>query len=421
MVKKFVLAILFFATYVVSAQNGTISPYSFFGIGELLTVRTVDNQAMGGLGMYTDSIHIHLNNPASLGKLGLTAFSAAFSHREIRLETSSDKQNSSVSNLEYLSVALPLRSQRAGIGFGLKPYSAMGYSLEAESTDDQGAEVTTQFTGSGGLNTVYLSAGFRLMPNLHLGATVNFIFGNLEKARLQITEGILLGTLDERRSDVNGFDFNYGLTYTPSFGKHTLFTSVRVNTQANLNSQNDQQIGTVVPGTGRIVEVIDVDLDEDFLRNTDIKIPTTTSLGLGFGEDKHWFVGAEYSFQKYSEFVNTFLQEENTEYEDASSYSFGGYYIPDFTSIDSFFERMVYRAGVRLDNTGLVVNDKALENFGINFGLGIPLGVDFSNLNVGFEFGRRGTIANDLVRESYFKFSIGLAFNARWFMKRQIN
>ena len=82
---------------------------------------------------------------------------------------------------------------------------------------------------------------------------------------------------------------------------------------------------------------------------------------------------------------------------------------------------MVYRAGVRLDNTGLVVNDKPLENFGINFGMGIPMGDGFSNLNLGFEFGRRGTTMNNLVRESYFKVSLGLAFNARWFLKRQIN
>jgi hypothetical protein len=132
-------------------------------------------------------------------------------------------------------------------------------------------------------------------------------------------------------------------------------------------------------------------------------------------------VGAEYSFQKYSEFINTFLQENNTEYEDASSYALGGYWVPDYTSIDSFFNRVTYRAGVRLDKTGLIVNDKPIEDFGITFGMGIPIGSDFSNLNIGFEVGRRGTTMNQLVRESYFKISLGLAFNARWFMKRQIN
>lgn len=421
MVKKFVLAFLCFATYVVSAQNGSVSPYSLFGVGELRHARTIDNQSMGGLGMYTDSIHIHLNNPAALGKLALTSFSTAFSHRELRLETNAAKQTSSVTTLEYLAVALPVKFQRAGFGFGLKPYSAIGYSLLNETTDSQGNQVTSTYTGDGGLNQVFLSTGFRLMQHLHVGATVNYYFGNLEKSRLQETENVIFGTVDQRRSDLDGFDFNFGMTYTPEFGKYNLFTSVRVNTQANITSENEQQIGSVVAGSLRPIEISDVDLDAENLRYTDIKIPTTTSIGLGFGEDKHWFIGAEYSFQKYSEFVNTFLKEDNTEYQDASSYALGGYFVPDYSSIDSFFNRITYRAGVRLDNTGLIVNEKPIENFGITFGLGVPIGSNFTNLNLGFEIGRRGTQMNDLVRESYFKFSVGLAFNARWFLKRQIN
>ena len=86
---------------------------------------------------------------------------------------------------------------------------------------------------------------------------------------------------------------------------------------------------------------------------------------------------------------------------------------------------MVYRAGVRLDNTGFIVNEKDISNFGITFGMGFPLGFEYSNLNLGLEVGRRGTTMNNLVRESYFKVSIGLSLNAsgpnRWFQKRQIN
>ena len=86
---------------------------------------------------------------------------------------------------------------------------------------------------------------------------------------------------------------------------------------------------------------------------------------------------------------------------------------------------MVYRAGVRLDNTGFIVNEKAMSDFGITFGMGFPLGFEYSNLNLGLEVGRRGTTMNNLVRESYFKVSIGLSRNVpaptRWFQKRQIN
>ena len=385
-------------------------------------VRSVENQSMGGLGIYTDSIHLSLSNPAGLGKLGATTYAGALSHKEIRLETFDELQRSSVSNLEYLAIAFPLKSQRAGLAFGIRPYSSLGYDLQDIRSNSEGQDISVQYTGTGGINQVFLSSGIQVMPDLHVGAAVNFHFGSIEVERQQVTEGVAFGTLDERISRINGFDFNYGLTYEPKVSsKHTLFSSLRIHTQTNLTSENSQRIGTYAPLTGNEIETIQVNLDEDFLHFTEIKVPTTYSLGLGYGEDKHWFLGAEYSTQQFSGFKNPFLRSANVEYEDASSIALGGFYLPNYTSIDSYLSRVVYRAGVRLDNTGYVVNGKSLENFGITFGMGLPLGINFSNLNLGFELGRRGTTMNGLVRESYFKVSVGLSFNDKWFLKRQIN
>ncbi len=403
------------------AQNNSISPYSFFGIGDLSSSATVENQMMGRLSMYTDSIHVNFNNPASYGKLRLTTYTAAVSHREIRLESFTESQNSSVSNLEYLALGFPI-SQRAGVGLGIMPFSAVGYNLISESINGNGAEVTNQFSGEGGLNRVHLTLGFRAAKNLHLGSTVNFNFGTLDNTRIQSVEDVQFGTIDRRESRISGYDFNYGLTYTPSItDKLTLFSSVTVNTQVNLVADNSQRIGSYNASTGREIEVIDVDLAARNLKNTEIKIPTTATLGLGIGEDKRWFVGGEYSMQEFSSFKNDFLTAEGVTYQDVEIMALGAYFIPDFASLSSYFNRVTYRAGVRYEETGLVVRDKPINNFGITFGLGLPLGNDFSNLNLGFELGRRGTTVADLIEENYLKVNIGLSFNARWFRKRKIN
>ncbi|MEX0289940.1 MAG: hypothetical protein AB3N14_12600 [Flavobacteriaceae bacterium] len=421
MVKKILIALICFMAYGANAQNGTISPYSFFGIGDLRAAGTIENQMMGGLSMYTDSIHLNLRNPAAYGKLRLTTYSAALSHREIRLESFTEEQGTSVTNLEYLAIGFPL-SPRFAAGFGLKPYSSVGYNLVAESINANQATVTNQYTGDGGLNRAYLSLGYQLADNLHLGATASFNFGRLNNRRVQSVENVQFGTVDRRTSRVNGYDFNYGLTYTPTFkDKYTLFTSVTVNTQANLVSENSQTIGSFSLTTGEDIEVVDVNLDATGLRNTELKIPTTTTFGLGFGEDKKWFLGGEYSFQGLSSFTNAFIDVENVAYQDASSIAFGGFFIPDYTSFQSYFKRITYRAGLRMDKSGLVVNNKEINNFGITFGLGLPLGSSFSNVNVGFELGRRGTTTADLIQENYLKVNIGLSLNDKWFRKRQID
>ncbi|MHA7830690.1 MAG: hypothetical protein ACX93O_06295 [Flagellimonas sp.] len=421
MIKKILIAFFCVTAHGLFAQNGTISPYSSFGIGDYRDNGTVDNQMMGGISMYGDSIHINLSNPAAYSKLRLTAYTAGLSHKEYRLKDWENEQNTSVTNLDYLSIGFPL-AENLGFGFGLMPYSSVGYSLSDTSLTPGGSEVTNFFDGGGGVNQLYASIGYELIRNLSIGVTANFNFGTLEYERVQSVEGVQFGTLDTRESRINGYDFNYALNYTPTIkDKYTLYTSVLVNTQGNLVSKNTQTLGSFSIANGNNIEVVDVDLDASNLRNTEIKVPTRTTLGLGFGENKKWFLGAEYSFQQMSNFENSFLALDNVTYNDANTYAFGGYWIPDYRSLSGYYKRITYRAGLRYDVTGLTVNNKEINNFGITFGLGLPLGANFSNLNLGFELGRRGTTDANLIEESYFKINVGLSLNDKWFMKKRIN
>ncbi|MCA0959047.1 hypothetical protein LCL86_08345 [Muricauda ruestringensis] len=421
MIKQILIAFFCVAAHGLFAQNGTISPYSYFGIGDHRNNGTVDNQMMGGVSMYGDSIHINLSNPAAYSKLKLTTYTAGISHREYRLKDFNEEQNLSVTNLDYLSIGFPI-ADKLGVGFGIMPYSSVGYSLNSVMDNAQGAEVTNIYEGDGGINRLYASVGFEPIKNLSLGVTVNYNFGNLEYQRIQSVEDVQFGTLDNRESKINGYDFKYALNYNPTIkDKYTLYTSVLVNTQGNLVSKNTQTLGSFSLSNGNNVEVVDVDLDASNLRNTELKIPTRTTLGLGFGENKKWFLGAEYSFQQMSDFENRFLGLENVTYSDANTYAFGGYWVPDYRALSGYFKRVTYRAGLRYDVSGLVVNEKEINNFGITFGLGLPLGSSFSNLNLGFELGRRGTTDANLIEESYFKVNVGLSLNDRWFQQRKIN
>lgn len=421
MVKNFLIGCICLFSLSAYAQNGTVSPYSYFGIGDFRSGGTVENQMMGGLRMYADSIHVNLRNPGAYSKLRLTTYTAGISHRELRLKDANEQQNLSVTNLDYLAIGFPI-AKNAGIGFGLMPFSSVGYSLNQQTLNAAQDTVTNVFAGEGGLNRAYLSIGFEPIKDLSLGATINFNFGSLLYQRIQSVENVQLGTLDDRESKINGFDFNYALNYTPAIkDKYTLYTHLGVNTQVNLVSKNSERIGSFSLSNGAEVEVIDVDLAAQGLLNTELKIPTITTVGLGFGENKKWFVGGEYSFQKFSEFRNDFLAQENVVFEDASVMALGTYFIPDYRSISGYFNRITYRAGLRYEETGLMVNNKEINNLGITFGFGLPLGASFSNLNLGFELGRRGTTDAGLVEESYFKVNVGLSLNDKWFVKRKIN
>ncbi|MFD0798808.1 hypothetical protein ACFQZJ_15155 [Maribacter chungangensis] len=428
MIRKIVVAIVCIATTGLYAQEGTVSPYSYFGIGDLRTAGTVENQMMGGIAVYADSIHINHRNPAAYAQLGLdilnnqglVVYTAGISNKRFRLEDFTSEQSSAVTNLDYLSLGFAL-GNKLGMGFGIMPFSSVGYNFfDEQETGNQ--PLTNVFNGSGGLNRVYYSVGYEIIKNLSIGATVNYNFGTFDSERLQQVEDVQFGSFDRRNSRVNGFDFNYALNYTPAISdKYTLHTSVRVNTQGNLVSKNERRIGSFSVATGGSIEEINIDLEAQNLKNTELKIPTTTTLGLGFGENRKWFIGGEYSFQGLSAFENSFLGVENVVYNDASSFALGGFITPDSGSFSSYLKQMTYRAGLRLDKTGMVVSDVEINNFGITFGVGLPLGRSLSNLNLGFELGKRGTTRANLIEENYIKINVGLSLNDRWFQKRKIN
>ncbi|NHF61530.1 hypothetical protein FK220_019410 [Flavobacteriaceae bacterium TP-CH-4] len=429
MVKNLIIAVVCLTATGLYAQDGTVSPYSYFGIGDARSFGTVENQMMGSIGVYGDSIHINLQNPAAYSRLGvalnnragLANYAAGVSNKQVQLKSFTEEQSTSTTNLDYLSLGFSL-GKGFGIGFGIAPFTSVGYNLVSESVNSDNAQVVNEFTGEGGLNRVYFSAGYALWKDLSIGVTANFNFGNLESRRIQTVENVQFGTRDLRTSKVNGLDFNYALYYTPKITeKHTLFVSTRVNTQANLTSKNTRQIGSFLVSAEQPIETIDVNLDTVGQRNTDLKIPTTATLGLGYGEERKWFLGAEYSFQGLSSFSNEFLEDDNLVYEDASTFSFGGFFIPDYDAFSGYYKRIVYRAGIRYDRTGMLVNNREINNFGITFGVGLPLGRELSNLNLGFELGRRGTTSADLIEESYLKINLGFSFNDLWFRKRKIN
>lgn len=422
MVKRILIALVCLAASGIYGQNGTVSPYSYFGIGDNRSLGTVENQMMGGVSMFADSIHINLTNPAAYSSILVTTYSGAISRRVLQLKTANEQETTSVTNLDYLAIAFPIIENKAGFGFGVLPTSSVGYNLRSESLNTLRDTITNSFTGEGGINKVYTSFGYRVLENLSVGATINYSFGSIENRRIQTVENVQFGTLDDRLSNIFGFNFDFSANYTPKINeKYRMYSSVLVNTQNNLVSENSQSLGSFSSATGVSIEAIDVDLDRLGLKNTEIKIPTITTLGLGLGEDKKWFLGAEYSFQKRSETQNDFLQLDNLEYIDANAIALGGFYIPEYNSFDSYFKRVVYRAGFRVEKTGMMVNDKEINNFGITFGLGLPLRGSFSNLNLGFELGRRGTTDAALVEESYLKVNLGLSLNDKWFKKTQIN
>jgi hypothetical protein len=152
--------------------------------------------------------------------------------------------------------------------------------------------------------------------------------------------------------------------------------------------------------------------------DTSFDFPSQFSIGGGIGAPKNWFVGLEYTNQQTSNFTNRTFTIDNVEFKDAAKVKIGGFYIPNYNGIRRYWQRVVYRGGMRFEGTGLVVNGEDINEFGISFGVGLPSGKLFTNINLGVELGSRGTTNSGLIKENFFNTFLSLSLNDKWFEKR---
>jgi hypothetical protein len=232
--KKFLFLISIFLTTFSSAQQGASSPYSFYGIGSLKFKGTVENQSMGGISVYSDSIHINLRNPAAYTGQNLKSFNnesrpvkytVGGSQSQITLNGNSSSEKSSTASLDYLAIAVPLG--KFGAGFGLIPYTSVGYKLQSFNSDEI---LQYKYRGEGGLNKVFLGAGYQINENFRVGLNASYNFGNIINTNIAFgynDQGELLQyqTREINRSDLGGLSYNFGLIYNKLLKPNLEFTA----------------------------------------------------------------------------------------------------------------------------------------------------------------------------------------------------
>jgi long-subunit fatty acid transport protein len=417
MIKKIIVPVFLFFTLISFAQQGTSSPYSFYGIGDVKFKGTAENRAMGGLTIYSDSIHLNFQNPASYSNLKLTTFSLGGTYLTTNLSTNSQNEKARRTAMDYLAVGLPLG--KLGVGFGLMPYSSVGYNIQSTiAATSTNAQEIKQYFGTGGINKVFFGAGYALTKKLSVGVDYSYNFGKIQTYSFRFIEGIQYGSREKNLSDITGGTLTAGLNFnTPINKKINGFASLTYSPDSKLSSSNSRNIATIQyssSGAEILVQPLDVDVD-----NTTITLPSKLAVGLGVGESKKWMLGTEITFQKSSNMGNRFNDINNVNYENSTRVSVGGFYIPNYKTFSKYYEKIIYRGGLRYENTGLIINNTSIKDYGVNAGVGLPLIGVFSNINIGFEYGQRGTTSANLVQENYFNISIGFSLNDKWFQKRR--
>jgi hypothetical protein len=428
MSKKILYIFLLFISIKTVGQRTTSSPYSFFGIGQEYRSQTVEQASMGGIGVaFGNSYQINLTNPAANADLRVATFTFGATLNQLEISDAASSQSEKTYSLSYFNLAFPL-GKKAGFNFGIQPTTNMGYSLVNIELDATGSAISaTRFYGLGGTSRVYGAYGMYLTKGLTLGVEAGYNFGRIESSVLNQRAGVYLGTNNREVTNVKGAGFKVGVMYKKVLKNNmVLHFGATAKMEENLTTTGTAHLYSLFLGSEGSESPRDT-LSVTSINGT-INSPIKTGIGFGIGKNDKWYVGADYESQGAINVQGALLNTDTTyKYGNSNRFSIGGFYLPKVNSLTNYWDRVTYRAGVRFENTGLLVNGggnttgfTAINDFGISFGLGLPM-KGLSNVNLGIEYGQKGTTVNNLIKENYFNFRLSLSLNDIWFQKREID
>lgn len=406
-----VCLILLLMNLKVNAQSNTV--YSRYGLGSIHRTDFLPVESMGGIsGAYNSLVQLNPNNPASYASLTRTSFEVSAYGEKQKIESSLKVLNQGSGNLSYLALGFPImnnekKRMKIGVSVGVLPFAKQNYSVLAEQSVDSFKRIYHSFTGNGAINQFYVGSGVKY-KKLSVGFNATYVFGNSTITRETIYPD-LLGSINQNyieTSTYKGFKIDFGVQYEYTYKEKLRFragTNVGFNT--NLSKNVNANLFRILPSSGSIIDTPIVVSD----KNYKVKQPLFINSGFIVSRDGKWLVGINLKTQSF--------EANNPYFKSSYTLSVGGEYIPNLEKSFRYFQTIRYRAGAFYGTEPLYIRDTRLKNIGANFGLGLPIKRDASILSVGFMVGQRGTTANNLLRETYYRASIGITFNDLWFIR----
>lgn len=420
-----VLVAIFLATIssgFAQENNITSSPYSRYGLGTLSNYSFGRTEAMGGIGIGTRyGYQINSANPASYTAIDSMTFLLEFgiNSRHTRYEMESGSSASNDANFNYLAISVPIKHWWAS-AITLTPYSNIGYKIESTREiihNEDTTGVLLSHSGDGTLTKIMWGNSFDITKNLSIGINSWFLFGKLNNSAFRAINQVNAFDLSENESlSINDFGFTFGLQYQFKTPKNNQWTFGAVFEPSKDFSSSYTLFREATLSQGGSIVIRDT-LNDDRI---DDKITLPLSYGAGFSyeiKDK-LTLGADYYYQRWSKTAIHGTDPESL--KNRSRYSAGLEYVPNMIHLKSYFKRMYYRVGLFYENSYLYLNGKQINSKGFTFGIGLPLKRSKTSLNLSAEIGKTGTTSNNLIEESYAKFTLQLLLHDRWFLKRKI-
>ena len=417
------LSLLFSAlnSFQSSAQTILNSPLSYVGMGELDEGGSPSNAMMGGLGVSTSNgIYANVINPALLARNRYTVFEVGAKAELKELQDTRQHQQIFGGNYHSLNLTLPISSRwTASIGF--RPHSSVEYETRSfRRLNLLGVDsLIYSYAGKGGVTKLTFNNGVRIGKDFYVGIGIDYLFGTVNRnvSTQNLSDGQYYKIQLENRIDYSDFLFRGGLAYRKHL-KNDMFINVGTSfdLSSTLSSKQLKRFAIMDLSGITVINADTLNKSTPFAQN----LPVSQHFGVSLEKLANWMIGIDYSRTDWTKVDNNLGRSSRLPV--SSRWSVGGEYTPDFEAISNYFKRVTYRAGFSYSSTpyDYLGNGKHAVDKYVSLGVALPLR-NLSYLNIAYQIGKRGVLADNGLEEQYQRITIGLTLSDLWFQKVKLN
>ncbi len=398
--------------YLSFAQSSSV--YSSIGIGDIENSFSSMSLGMGQTGAALAlPDNIELINPATWYKLQRTRFNLGLSYTGLMLKSNTNSGFNEYAQIKGFTFAFPISAEH-GItaALGIVPYSSFNYKLEDNfSLQGSADSYNVTYTGKGGLTKTFIGGSYTLPFGLGIGATLDYYFGNLEYISSTSISGSN-STLNQFTKTLNpsGLGTTLGLLSPDLSSVLNIGKVSNVRVGFSLNYMNYLRTDSLITSY--------TSNRTDTLRggSANLKIPIRISAGLSFALNKKYLLSLDVASQPWQNFA--YGNQRSNELRNSVRLAAGFEYRPEEQMRSSFWEQLLWRAGLSYEQTQYKVNNTGINRMSVSGGLSVPL--SYSNyIDLDFEYAIQGTTNSNLVRENVFTFNLGFNLGQLWFIRHE--
>jgi hypothetical protein len=345
----------------------------------------------------TDSLNVNAQNFSMWTNLSNTTISVLAGYDGASATDQEDNNYySELFNFQGALVGVPLQKKKIVLGIGLQPISNIDRRF-VDTLVTNSNEIESLYL-KGGLGRAIANISYSPIRNFGLAIGYEFTFGSIKEDYIINDEDVSVYRIEvDKESRMFGTGFIFSAYLQPMQNLTVgLFNRLAVKTDVDI-----------------IRKSISTEVEEK--QHDKITLPAQYGMGLEYKFKPRYKVGMDLLYQDWENGYKVDNKKLGSTQDKFFRFGVGIERTQSQKRFTDLLEQMDFRAGLFYGQLNQTNNNNSVNEYGLTFGFSLPIIRYISVLDIYGKIGRRGSLSQNTIEETFYSFGVTFSASELWF------